>query len=58
MCWEFMINPLSAEALYSPLRRPSSPDGDTVFAWATCLAATSLETIIPWGFRGTLQTDG
>ena len=34
------------------------PGGDTVFHWAVSRAATCLESIIPAGFRGTLQTDG
>jgi transposase len=34
------------------------PGGDTVFHWAVSRAAACLETIIPAGFRGTLQTDG
>jgi transposase len=34
------------------------PGGDTVFTWHTSRAAACLESIIPSGFRGTLQTDG
>lgn len=34
------------------------PGGDTVFHWAVSRAAACLESIIPSGFRGTLQTDG
>lgn len=34
------------------------PGGDTVFAWHTSRAAACLESIIPSGFRGTLQADG
>ena len=34
------------------------PGGDTVFHWAVSRVAACLESIIPSGFRGTLQTDG
>jgi len=34
------------------------PGGDAVFTWHTSRAAVCLESIIPSGFRGTLQTDG
>jgi hypothetical protein len=34
------------------------PGGDTVFFWHTSRAASCLESIVPAGFRGTLQTDG
>jgi transposase len=34
------------------------PGGDTVFHWATSRAANCLQTIIPAGFCGTMQTDG
>lgn len=34
------------------------PGGDTFFTWAVSRAASCLETIIPTGFRGTLQSDG
>ena len=34
------------------------PGGDAVFTWHTSRAAACLESIIPSGFRGTLQTDG
>lgn len=34
------------------------PGGDTVFSWHTSRAAACLESIIPSGFRGTVQSDG
>ena len=33
------------------------PGGDTVFAWHTSRAAACLESIVPSGFRGTVQCD-
>jgi transposase len=33
------------------------PGGDTVFTWHTSRAASCLESIIPPGFRGTVQSD-
>ena len=34
------------------------PGGDTVFTWHVSRAAACLESIIPPGFRGTVQSDG
>jgi transposase len=54
---EYLV-PGNGETKLGYLWTCSRPGGDAVFAWHTSRAAACLESIIPSGFRGTLQTDG
>jgi hypothetical protein len=54
---EYLV-PGNGETKLGYLWTCARPGGDTVFHWAVSRAAACLETIIPAGFRGTLQTDG
>ena len=54
---EYLV-PGNGETKLGYLWTCSRPGGDAVFTWHTSRAAVCLQSIIPSGFRGTLQTDG
>ena len=53
---EYLV-PGNGETKLGYLWACARPGGDTVFTWHTSRAAACLESIIPSGFRGTVQCD-
>ena len=52
------LQPGNGQTKHGYLWTCARPGGDTVFVWHTSRAAACLETILPRGWSGTLQSDG
>src|SRR5205085_2268914 len=52
------LDPGHGESRLGYLWACARPGGDAVFTWQVSRAATCLESILPCGFRGLVQSDG